>query len=341
MSAPLTDVISKIEQGISLSADESFAAFKSLFEDNIGEETIRCFLASLHKKGETAQEVIGAVKYLRSQAVSVTAKSRDLVDCCGTGGDHKNTFNISTAVSFVLAGAGCTVAKHGNRAITSASGSADVLLALGVSLDLSPKQLGRCLDEVGVAFLFAPNHYPLLKSVASIRKSLPHRTIFNLLGPLLNPAGAKKQLIGLYDKTWCRPICEVLKALGSESVITVNSDDGSDEFTLMGPNHYAQLSGQGIVDGLFDPRATGYPSCCSEDLAGGTPEENAQRLRLVLKGHSLALDHTVHLNAAWGLIAAQKVTNVLDGFLMAQDAISSGRAYQKLEALVEFTRSAC
>jgi anthranilate phosphoribosyltransferase len=341
MRISLTDAISKIEQGASLSADESFAAFAFLFEANPGEEAIRRFLGSLHQKGETAEELLGAVKYLRSQAISVTAKSPDLVDCCGTGGDHKNTFNISTAVSFVLAGAGCTVAKHGNRAITSTSGSADVLSALGVSLTLSPEQLGQCLDKVGIAFLFAPNHYPLLKSVASIRKSLPHRTIFNLLGPLLNPAGAKKQLIGLYDKTWCRPICEVLKALGSESVITVNSDDGSDEFTLTGQNHYARLNEQRIEEGIFDSTSTGYPICQAKALAGGTPEENAHRLRLVLKGHSLPLDHAVHLNAAWGLIAAQKVTNVLDGLLMAQDAISSGRAYQKLEALVEFTRSAC
>ena len=341
MSAALTDAILKIEQGLSLSADESFAVFLDLFEGQADEATKRHFLVSLHKKGEVPNEILGAIRYLRSQAISVTTQSRDLVDCCGTGGDHKNTFNISTAVSFVLAGAGCTVAKHGNRAITSSSGSADVLLALGVSLDLSPEQLGKCLDEVGIAFLFAPNHYPLLKSVAGIRKSLPHRTIFNLLGPLLNPAGAKKQLIGLYDKNWCRPICEVLKALGSESVVTVNSDDGSDEFTLMGPNHYAQLSGQGIEEGIFDPASTGYPICQAKDLAGGAPEENARRLRLVLKGHSLPLDHTVHLNAAWGLIAAKKVTNVLDGLLMAQDAISSGRAYHKLEALVEFTRSAC
>ena len=242
-------------------------------------------------------EITGAVTYLRNHGEKANCQSTDIIDCCGTGGDQKNTFNISTAVSFVLAGGGCKVAKHGNRALSSRSGAADVLSALGVRIDAPKETMAHCIDSIGIGFLFAPEYYPLMKQVGPVRKKLGHRSIFNILGPLLNPAGAKRQLIGVFGGWLTETMCSVLKQLGTESAVVVHAKDGYDEFSLTGLNQVSRLSQGSIENFDFDPRESGYDFCRPEDLLGGSAEENAERLRKCLKGHSMPLDHMVHINA--------------------------------------------
>lgn len=334
----LVDAITVLKAGQDLSAPQTEAVFEGFLTYPFDTGELLSFLTLLYHKGESAGEILGAVRALRKSGRSVKCGSTDLVDCCGTGGDQKGTFNISTAAAFVLAGAGCHVAKHGNRAMSSQSGSADVLVALGVRIDTPEDVVVRCIDEIGIGFLFAPNYYPLLATVAPVRRSLPHRTIFNILGPLLNPAGAKRQLIGVFDDRIAQILPVVLQGLGAERVVVVHAEDGTDEVSLSCNTNVHILNDNRITHETFNPRATGYAYCPSEDLKGGTAAENAARLKRTLAGDSHALDHVVHLNAAWGLVAAGKVSGIMDGLLMAQDAISSGRAYAKLEALIEATQ---
>jgi anthranilate phosphoribosyltransferase len=329
--------IEHINEGNDLTADEITSVFAEIFTEKCSEQEIADFLVALYKKGESKDEILGAVRYLRSQGTRASCQSTDMIDCCGTGGDQKNTFNISTTVAFVLAGGGCHVAKHGNRAVSSNSGSADILSALGINILASKEVMADCIDEIGIGFLFAPQFYPLMKVVGPIRKKLGHRSIFNILGPLLNPAGAKKQLIGVFDGKLTRLFTEVLQELGSEKAVIVHSEDGLDEFSLTSNNQVSQLKEGAIQDFIFDPTESGYPYCELSDLSGDTPEKNAERLRQCLKGHSLPLDHTVHINAAWGFVAAGKADSFMDGLLLAQESISSGRAYQKLEELIKRT----
>lgn len=334
----IQEAIHKINQKKNLTTSEMEFVFSTIFSDCCDENLVRTFLISLFAKGESKDEILGAVQFLRKNGKRVECHSPDLMDCCGTGGDQKNTFNISTAVSFVLAGAGCHVAKHGNRAISSQCGSADVLQAIGVNIEANAETMARCVDEIGIGFFFAPDYYPFLKKVGSIRRTIPHRTIFNLLGPLLNPAQAKRQLIGVYDSHFVPLVSAVLKELGSESAIVVSSDDGMDEFSLTANAHVSELKEGKIRNFSFDPRESGYSHCKPSDLLGGTAQQNAHRMRESLKGHSQPLDHVVHINAAWGLMAAGKANHFMEALLMAQDSISSGRAYEKLEALVEATQ---
>lgn len=334
----LAEAITKLAGGADLDALAAEAVFDSILAFPQDPEALKRFLVLLYHKGESVGEILGAVRSLRKSGRSIRCASTDLVDCCGTGGDQKGTFNISTAAAFVLAGAGCHVAKHGNRAMSSQSGSADVLAALGVRIDAPEDVVVRCIDEIGIGFLFAPNYYPLLATVAPVRRSLPHRTIFNILGPLLNPAGAKRQLIGVFDDRIAQILPAVLQGLGAERVVVVHAEDGTDEVSLSCNTNVHILNDNRITHETFDPRSVGYAYCPSADLKGGTAAENAARLKRTLAGDSHALDHAVHLNAAWGLVAAGRVFGIMDGLLMAQDAVSSGRAYAKLEALSEATQ---
>lgn len=336
----LIEAIQSLGSNHSLSVDEMQSCLKDIFFSHVEEATIREFLIALYRKGETVDEIFGAARFLKNHAQAVHPKSKDLFDCCGTGGDGKNTFNVSTAVAFVLAGGGVTVAKHGNRAVSSKSGSADVLENLGININLGGEQSARCVDEVGIGFFFAPAHYPFLRRVGDIRKSIPHRTIFNLLGPLINPAGASSQLLGVADQRFVPVHAEVLKRLGSKSAIVVSSEDGLDEFTLTAKSSMARLCGGQITQEHFDPwRETGYPRCDIRDLAGSTSAENADRLKRCLKGHSQAIDHVVHINAAWGFVAAGRVRDFMEGLLLAQQSVSSGAAYHKMEELGRVSKS--
>ena len=331
------EIIKQLKEGKSLNQKEAENIFSLMIHGKMHPQDVEAFLCALRDKGEVLDEVVGAVRVLKAKATSIHLRNPDAIDVCGTGGDQKGTFNISSAVAFVVAGAGVCVAKHGNRAVSSQSGSADILKALGVKLDLSSDAAARCIDEVGIGFLFAPQFHPVLRELAPIRKKIGTKTIFNLLGPLLNPASVKKQVVGVYSKNLLPLMVSVLKNLGSQSVGAVWGHDGLDELTLTGPSSLCFLHKGNIFEEIFDPKTVGYSYCKLSDLGGGTPDENAKRLKQVLKGHSMPLDHCVHLNAALALRVAGKASDMKEGLLLAQASISSGKAYQKLEELVEWT----
>lgn len=331
----LTSAIKKLQASKSLSIQETEDVFSSIFHHDVSDDQIREFLVLLYQKGETYDEIMGAVRFLRKNGLSLDG-GEDLLDCCGTGGDQKGTLNISTAVAFVLAGGGVKVAKHGNRAVSSLSGSADVLKELGVNINMSVETTLACLKNTGITFLWAPQYYPILKKVGEVRKSIPHRTIFNLLGPLLNPMKATRQLLGVFDKTFVPILARVLKDNGSQAAVVVSSEDGLDEFSLTAKAYTARLQSGEVSEFLFDPwKESGYQRATILDLKGGTPVENALRLRRSLKGHSEPVDHVIHINAAWGFIIAGKAESFMDGLILAQDSVSSGKAYRKLEEFVE------
>ncbi len=329
--------LDKLSRGEGLTALEMQGAMAEILSGNIKERDIIAWLTFLRDKGESSDEIKGAVQALQKKALKLSLKTRDVIDTCGTGGDQKDTFNISTAAAFVLAGAGITVAKHGNRAVSSRSGSADVLKACGVNVDAPPEIVARCVDEIGIGFLFAPLYHSSLKTVAEARKKIGTKTIFNILGPLLNPAGAKRQVIGVYDQRLLPLMVQVLKELGSASAAVVHGGDGLDEVTLTTTTTIFLLKNGKISEEIFDPRSVGYPYCLPQDLQGGEAAQNAHRLRKMLKGHSQPIDHCVHLNAALAIRVAGKTDDMREALLMVQESISSGKAYQKLEALVEMT----
>lgn len=314
-------------------------ALEEILSGKVEEKDIVSWLTLLRNKGETAEEIRGAVIALRKKAVLLPCKTKDVLDTCGTGGDQKNTFNISTAVAFVAAGAGVAVAKHGNRAASSQSGSADVLKACGVKVEAPPEVVAGCVDRIGIGFLFAPLYHSTLKAVAGARQKISAKTIFNILGPLLNPAGALRQMIGVYDAKLMPVMGEVLKELGTKKALMVHGNDGLDEITLTSKSSLLWVEEGKMREEIFDPTILGYPFCESNELTGGTAEENARRLKKTLKGHSQAIDHCVHINSAFALLVADKAKDVKEALLMAQESISSGRAYEKLEQLVEMTNA--
>ncbi len=333
------EILKKLEGREALNSSAMEESMNAILSGNISEADSIRFLTLLRDKGETVEEIKGAVLAIRSKATNLSLKNKEVIDVCGTGGDGKNTFNISTAVAFVLAGAGIVVAKHGNRAVSSQSGSSDVLKAIGVNIDASPELVARCIDEIGVGFLFAPLYHSALKTVAEARKKIGTRTLFNIIGPMLNPAGAKKQVIGVYENRLRPLVAQVLKELGSQTVAVVHGADGLDEVTLAGKTNITFLKNGQITEEIFDPKSVGYDLCKSEDLVGGDSATNAKRLKKVLKGHSEPIDHCVHLNAALALRVAGKTDDWREALLIVQESISSGRAYEKLEELIEMTNS--
>jgi anthranilate phosphoribosyltransferase len=298
---------------------------------------IGAYLMALRMKGETRSEIIGSVRAMRAHATRVpTSVNGDLLDTCGTGGDKSGTFNISTTVAFVAAGAGVRVAKHGNRAATSKCGSADVLAELGVNLDLTPEQVGQCIDEVGIGFLFAPKLHPAMKHAIGPRKELGVRTIFNILGPLTNPAGANRQLMGIFAPDLTDLIAHVLAELGAASAFVVCGYGGLDELTTTGPNHASHLRDGQVTTYDFDPAEYGFRGANISELLGGDPPTNARILRDVLKGEIQdAKRDVVLLNSAAAMVAADRVADLKGGIEMAQQAIDSGEALKKLDALID------
>lgn len=335
--AALETSIQKLKSATSLTAQEVEEDFAQIFSGKVEEKFLIQYLTLLRDKGETTEEIKGAILTLQKKALRLPITVVGAIDTCGTGGDQKNTFNISTAAAFVVAGAGIPVAKHGNRGVSSRSGSADLLKACGVNIDASPETVARCVDKIGIGFMFAPLYHSALKAVSDARKKISTKTIFNILGPLLNPAGVKRQVIGVYDQRLLKLVADTLKELGSESAAVVHGGDGLDEVTLTTTSRIFLLKNKKIVEEEFDPRSVGYPYCKPEDLQGGTAEENAHRLRKMLKGHSQPIDHCVHLNAALAIRVAGKTDDMREALLMVQESISSGKAYGKLEALVEMT----
>lgn len=326
-------LIAKVADGHSLSSGDAEAAFDAMMSGDATSGQIGAFLMALRVRGETVDEITAGAKIMRAKAVHVPAPE-NAIDTCGTGGDASGTYNISTAASFAVAACGAPVAKHGNKALSSKSGSAEVLEKLGVKLDIGPEQIRRCIDEAGIGFMFAPAHHSAMKHVGPTRAELGTRTIFNLLGPLSNPAGAKFQVVGVFDDKWVEPLAHVLKNLGSTRVWVMHGSDGLDELTTTGPSRVAELKDGSISTFEVTPEEVGLPRASAADLKGGDPDENTAALRRLLDGESGAYRDIVALNAAASLVVAGKAPTLKDGVKMAGDAIASGAAKAALDKLV-------
>ena len=314
-------------------------AMTQVMEGAVSDIQLAAFLTALQVKKETVPEIVGAAKVMREKAEKVKVNKSNIIDTCGTGGDGSETFNISTAVAFVVAGAGLTVAKHGNRAVSSRSGSADVLKCLGINIDASLPTVERCIEEVGIGFLFAPLMHKAMKHAAVVRKELGVRTIFNLLGPLTNPAGARVQLLGVFDSKWVSPLAEVLRDLGSHRALVVHGIDGLDEITLTGETQVAELKSGDITTFSINPKDFNYSLCSTEDLKGGTPEENAFLIRNILNDDQGPKTDIVILNAAAALYLGGKAESISKGILVAINSIKSGAANKKMDELCRVSNS--
>jgi anthranilate phosphoribosyltransferase len=293
---------------------------------------------ALRVRGETVDEITGAVSAMRSKMLRVNAPDH-AVDIVGTGGDGSGSVNVSTCASFIVAGAGVPVAKHGNRALSSRSGAADVLASLGVKIDLSPDQVGRCVKEAGIGFMFAPAHHPAMKNVGPTRVELATRTIFNLLGPLSNPAGVKRQMVGVFSRQWVQPLAQVLKNLGAESVWVVHGSVGLDEVTLAGPTAVAALEGGELRTFEVTPEEAGLSRVSGDALKGGDPDATAVALQSVLDGKPSAYRDVALLNAAAALIVAGRAKTLKDGVAMATEALDAGAAAARLKQLIAVSNS--
>ena len=336
----LKPYLKKIVAGSDLEVSEAEAAMEIIMGGQAAEAEIGGYLVGLRMKGETVPEITGSARAMRRVVKPVpTSTEKDLlVDTAGTGGDGSQSFNISTAAAFIIAGAGRPVAKHGNRAASSRCGSADVLESLGVNLDLSPEQVGRCIDEVGIGFMFAPKFHPAMKHAIGPRKALGLRTIFNLLGPLTNPAGASQQLIGVFDPQLTEPLAHVLGQLGGKSAMVVHGHGGLDELSTSGPNQVSQLSQGQVRTYQFDPSSLNLQPARSEDLEGGDAQQNAARMRHLLAGSdSSTLKEVVLLNAAAGL--ALDSGSIAKGMEAARQSLESGAALEKLEILIDTSQA--
>ncbi len=330
--------INKVADGASLSADETSKAFDLMMSGEASEGQIAGFLMALRVRGETVEEITGAATTMRARATPVSAPA-DAVDVCGTGGDAKGTYNISTCVSFVLAACGVPVAKHGNRSISSKSGAADVLEALGVNLGVTPEQVSACIQKANVGFMFAQSHHSSMKHVMPARLALGTRTIFNLLGPLTNPAGAKAQLLGVFSDQWVEPLAHVLKNLGAKSAWVVHGSDGLDELTTTGSNSVAQLKNGEITRITLTPQDAGLATAAPDDLLGGDARHNAEAILDVLAGNPGAFRDIVLLNTGAALVVADKAADIKQGAQLAATAIESGAAQTALDQLIATSNS--
>jgi anthranilate phosphoribosyltransferase len=333
----IKDAIAKLADRASLTEQEAESVMLEIMDGAATPAQIAAYLMGLRLKGETVEEIAGSVRAMRAKAVRIAVGDPLVVDTCGTGGDGAHTFNISTTTAFVVAGAGLTVAKHGNRSVSSKSGSADVLSALGVEIDLSTECVADCIDEVGIAFLFAPLYHGAMKHCAGPRQEMGIRTMLNLLGPLTNPAGATIQVLGVYESQLTSLLGNVLMHLGSQHCFVVHGMDGLDEITLTAKSQISEATGGILSNYLLDPAEFGLALVPAKQLAGGTPQENAAITRDILQGRKGPKRDIVCLNAAPALVAARKVTSLQDGFLLAGQAIDSGAAAEKLARLIAFT----
>jgi anthranilate phosphoribosyltransferase len=331
--------ISKISKRQDLTLEEAEAAMDEIMTGAATPAQIGGYLMGLRLKGETVDEITGSARSMRRAANHPPLRTNGVIDTCGTGGDGVGTFNISTTVAFVVAGAGLPVAKHGNRSVSSKSGSADVLGALGVNLNLTPEQVGECIDQVGIGFLFAPAFHPAMKHAIGPRRELAVRTIFNILGPLTNPAGARRQLMGVYAPELTEPLANVLCQLGGEAAFVVHGDGGLDELTTTGPNRVSELRDGTVRTYTLDPQALGFRPCQPEDLLGGDPQQNAAITRGLLDGTvDSAKRDVVLLNAGAGIVAGGLAADLPTGIKLAAQSIDSGAALAKLNALVEYSQ---
>ena len=326
-------LIGKVATGATLTRDESTKAFDYMMSGEATPSQMGGFLMGLRLRGETVDEITGAVATMRAKMQRVAAPP-DAIDVVGTGGDASGSYNISTCAAFIVAGAGIPIAKHGNRALSSRSGAADVLGALGVKIDLRPDEITRCIYEAGIGFMFAPAHHPAMKHVGPTRVELGTRTIFNLLGPLSNPAGVKRQMVGVFSRQWVEPLANVLKNLGSERAYVVHGSDGLDEITTSGPTAVAALDGGKVATFEIKPDELGLAPAKPEQLRGGDAGANAAALKDVLKGKKGPFRDVALLNAAAAIVVAGKAKDLKDGLSIAAKSLDSAEAEGRLDRLI-------
>lgn len=333
----IKEAIAKVVEKKDLTEDEMIATMREIMEGEATQAQIASFITALRMKGETVEEITGAARVMREKALKVKTRASVVVDTCGTGGDESFTFNISTAAAFVAAGAGLTVAKHGNRSVSSKSGSADVLRSLGVNIEAEVERVEECLDAIGIGFLFAPMMHGAMKHAIGPRREIGIRTIFNILGPLTNPAGAKYQVLGVYRSELTEMLANVLKNLGSIRAFVVSGNDGLDEITLTAETKVSELK-DGVVNTYYiKPEDFGMKPCKLFELQGGDPDDNARIIREILKGEKGAKRDVVVLNAAAAITASGKANDFKDGIKSAEESIDSGKALEKLERHIEIT----
>lgn len=323
----------------SFTEDQMKDAVQKILQEDVSESEIAAFLMGLKSKGETVEEIAGIVKAMKENTLRFKGKYSNVIDNCGTGGDGSSSFNISTTSAFVIAGAGIPVAKHGNRSISSKTGSADVLESLGVTLDLPVERIEEILQDVGIAFLFAPHVHPKLKKVMVVRKQLKIPTVFNFIGPLTNPIDLDYQLLGVYRRDLLKPFAEVLRTLGRKRATVINGAGYMDEASLQGENHLTVLADGVISAQSFLPEEVGLPQYNNSSIMGGDAKENAGILLSVLKGEKGAYRDTVLLNAGIGIFTANKAETIQEGVAAARESLDSGAAYEKLRLLIEKTRT--
>jgi anthranilate phosphoribosyltransferase len=333
VSDDFKNLIGKVASGATLSREEAAHAFDRMMSGEATPSQMGGLLMGLRLRGETVDELTGAVSTMRAKMQKVAAPP-DAIDVVGTGGDASGSFNVSTCAALIVAGAGVPVAKHGNRALSSKSGAADVLGALGVKIDLRPDEITRCIYEAGIGFMFAPSHHPATKNVAATRVELGTRTIFNLLGPLSNPAGVKRQMIGVFSRQWIEPMAQVLQNLGSERVWVAHGSDGLDEITTSGPTHVAALENGKVRTFEISPEEIGVARVKPEQLRGGDAQTNAAALMSVLKGTKGPFRDIAVLNAAAALVVAGRAKDLKEGATLAAKAIDSGEAEGRLDRLI-------
>jgi anthranilate phosphoribosyltransferase len=334
----LREVLRKTAAGETLTEGEAERALETIMEGTVPPAATAALLTAMRVRGESVSEIVGFARAMRRFAARVQAPE-GVVDTCGTGGDAKGTINISTAAAFVARGAGVVVAKHGNRAATSRAGSADVLEALGAEIELGPEQVSRCIKEAGVGFMFARTHHPAMKFVAPVRAELPFRTIFNLLGPLTNPAGARRQLVGVFGGAYVRPVAEALRSLGAEKALVVHGTDGMDEITVTDKTLVAEVGDAGIEEYEISPGDFGLGLHAPDGLLGGDAHLNARILRDVLSGEETgAARDVVLLNAGAAIYVSGEAKTIEEGVRLAEESIGSGAALGALEDFVHTTR---
>ncbi len=335
----IQSLIKQLVEKKDLTSQEMQEVMQEILSGTTTTADIILFLTSLSSKGETVDELTAAVKIMLKYVTPIIVDRANILDTCGTGGDCRGTFNISTIAALVASGAGVTVAKHGNRAVSSKCGSADILEALGVNINLEREQLKKCLEEIGIAFLFAPNLHPAMKSVMAARKQIAQKTIFNILGPLINPARATNQLIGVYARHWVRPLAEVLHNLGSRHVLVVRGEDGLDEVSTTQETFVAEACGEVVKNYSICPEDFGFARSKLSDLLGGSVQENALIAREILSGKKGKKREIVLLNAGCAIYAADKAQSIAAGITLAKAALDSGAALKKLELLKESSHS--
>jgi len=333
----IKNAIKKLAENKNLTAEEMRQVMEGIFSGTSDTADIVNFLTSLNAKGETVEELTAAVSVMLKYVDPIIVDRPNILDTCGTGGDKKGTFNISTIVAFVASGAGVTVAKHGNRSVSSSCGSADILEALGVNINMDRAKIKRCLEELGIAFLFAPNLHPVMKHVMPARKQIAGKTMFNILGPLINPARATNQLIGVYAAEWTKVLVRVLSNLGTKHVLVVHGKDGLDEVTTVDKTIVSEANQGVFKDYEIAPEDFGFSRAKAQDLTGGNIEDNKRIVMQVLGGDKGPRRDIVLLNSGCAIYAANRVTSIKEGILLAAESIDSGKALGKLKLLIKYS----